>query len=51
MWEPDTFLSGLLSLKMWFCFGTVWEEQTDGWFCEGFNIEILKSFSGECGSL
>lgn len=26
VWESNTFLSGLLSLKTWFCFGTVWEE-------------------------
>lgn len=25
-WESNTFLSGLLSLNTWFCFGTVWEE-------------------------
>ena len=26
VWESNTFLSGLLALKTWFCFGTVWEE-------------------------
>lgn len=25
-WESNTFLCGLLSLKTWFCFGTLWEE-------------------------
>lgn len=26
VWESNTFLSGFLSMKTWFCFGTVWEE-------------------------
>lgn len=48
VWEPDTFLSGLLSLKIWFYFGAVWEEifssltGAEGWFSEGFNVEAFK---------